>query len=161
MFKKIIVAVDTSETSKEVFAQAIELAKLTQGKLMLLHVLSPEEENSPLPIPPNMTELYPAAGNELTLETWHEQWKIFERQSLEMLQNYGKEAKQQGIEVEYRQISGNPGKQICKFAQQWQADIILIGHRGLTGLTEMLLGSVSNYVIHRAPCSVLTVQNKK
>ncbi|MGQ9872468.1 universal stress protein [Leptodesmis sp.] len=38
------------------------------------------------------------------------------------------------------------------------ADLILIGNRGHTGLKELFLGSASNYVLHHAPCSVLTVK---
>ncbi len=38
------------------------------------------------------------------------------------------------------------------------ADLIVLGRRGRTGLAEALLGSVSNYVLHHAPCSVLVVQ---
>jgi phage terminase large subunit GpA-like protein len=37
----------------------------------------------------------------------------------------------------------------------------MVGHRGRTGLSEFLLGSVSNYVMHHAPCSVLVVNNPK
>ncbi|MEO0350033.1 MAG: universal stress protein, partial [Cyanobacteria bacterium P01_A01_bin.15] len=41
---------------------------------------------------------------------------------------------------------------------QWNADLIMMGRRGRSGFSELLLGSVSNYVMHHAPCSVLTVQ---
>ena len=47
MFKKIIVALDRSLIGQHVFEEALGLAKLTQASLMLLHVLSPEEEGSP------------------------------------------------------------------------------------------------------------------
>ena len=43
-------------------------------------------------------------------------------------------------------------------SQNWEADLIVIGRRGHQGLSEILLGSVSNYVVHHAPCSVLVVQ---
>jgi nucleotide-binding universal stress UspA family protein len=43
-------------------------------------------------------------------------------------------------------------------ARTWNADLIVIGRRGLRGLAEMFLGSVSNHVIHHAHCSVLVVQ---
>lgn len=50
---------------------------------------------------------------------------------------------------------------ICELARNWNADLIILGRRGRTGLSELLLGSVSNYVLHHAPCSVLTVQQPK
>lgn len=159
MFNKILVTVDTSEISKIVFAEALSLATKSNGTMMLLHVLSAEEENSPLPIPPDITEIYPAAGNELTLEAWREQWESFQREGLEMLSNYALEATQQGVQAEYQQIMGSPGHTICKIASDYQADLIAIGHRGRSGLSELLLGSVSNYVLHHAHCNVLVVQH--
>jgi nucleotide-binding universal stress UspA family protein len=43
-------------------------------------------------------------------------------------------------------------------AQIWHADLIVMGRRGVSGMHELFLGSVSNYVTHHAPCSVLVVQ---
>jgi nucleotide-binding universal stress UspA family protein len=158
MYQKILVAVDTSEMSKTVFTQALFLAQMSQANLMILHVLSAEEENSPLPIPPDLSEIYPAAGNDLTLEIWREQWDNFEKEGLNLLGSYTEKAKDAGVSAEANQISGSPGRRICKFAKTWKADLIVVGHRGRTGLSEIILGSVSNYVLHHAPCSVLIVQ---
>jgi nucleotide-binding universal stress UspA family protein len=158
MYQKILVAVDTSEMSKNVFTQALSLAQMNRANLMILHVLSAEEENSPLPIPPDLSEIYPAAGNDLTLETWRKQWDNFEKQGLNLLTNYTEKAENVGVNTEANQISGSPGRRICNFAKTWQADLIVVGHRGRSGLSEIILGSVSNYVLHHAPCSVLIVQ---
>ena len=160
MYKKILVAMDMSEMSKEVFAQALAVAQQGNTSLLLLHVLSPEEDNSPLPIPPDLTDLYPAVGNDLTLEAWREQWEQFEKQGLEMLRSHAEEAASVGVNAEVTQISGPPGKSICKLAQDQQADLIVIGRRGRSGFREIFLGSVSNYVLHHAPGSVLIVQSK-
>jgi nucleotide-binding universal stress UspA family protein len=75
-----------------------------------------------------------------------------------MLRSLEREAASMGISVEFQQISGSPSRVICQVAREWQANLIVIGHRGRSGLSEMLLGSVSNYVMHHAPCSVLMVQ---
>lgn len=79
-----------------------------------MHVLSAEEDNSPLPIPPNLTELYPAVGNDLTLETWRQQWEEFERQGLEVLRSHQQEAANAGVSAEFQQISGSPSRIIVK-----------------------------------------------
>ena len=49
--------------------------------------------------------------------------------------------------------------EICKLAQEWNADLIVMGRRGHSILSELVLGSVSSYVIHRAHCSVHIVQD--
>ncbi len=158
MYQKILVAMDVSDTGKTVFAHAISLAQLERSQLLLLHVLSAEENNSPLSIPDDLAEIYPAAGNDLTLDTWRQQWQDFEQNGLEMLNKRKQEAIERGITAESQQIDGSPGKTICQVAREWHADLVVVGHRGLSGLPEMLLGSVSNYVLHHAHCSVLLVQ---
>jgi hypothetical protein len=60
-----------------------------------------------------------------------------------------------------RRISADcrhPGPTICKLAHDWPADLIVLGNRGRSGMAELLLGSVSNYVLHHAACSVLVVK---
>jgi nucleotide-binding universal stress UspA family protein len=47
---------------------------------------------------------------------------------------------------------------ICQVAKDWGAELIMVGRRGNSGLSELILGSVSNYVVHHAHCSVLIVQ---
>jgi nucleotide-binding universal stress UspA family protein len=158
LFEKILVAIDMSEMAKPVFAQALSLAQKHRANLMLLHVLSSEEDGSPFPIPPNLTDLYPAVGNDLTLESWRQQWEEFEQEGLEVLRSRAEEATSLGVNVEFKQIPGSPARTICKVAREWHADLIVIGHRGRSGLGEMILGSVSNYVLHHSSCSILMVQ---
>ncbi len=158
MYQKILVALDISSMAKDIFAQALFLAKQNQSQLKLLHIISSEEDNSPLPVPPDLITFYPVVGNELTMETWQEQWEIYIASGLDLLQQYTQEAMEAGVKADYTQLQGSPGRIICKFAKEEQVDLIVIGRRGRTGLSEILLGSVSNYVLHHAPCCVLVVQ---
>jgi nucleotide-binding universal stress UspA family protein len=158
MFNKFLVAMDMSEMAEVVYSTALSLAIKHHASLILLHVLSSEEDYSPLPIPPNLIDLYPVTGNDLTLETWRKQWEEFEHEGLAMLKKRAVEASKAGISVEYQQIYGSSARTICKVAKEAEIDLIIIGRRGRSGLSELLLGSVSNYVLHHAPCSVLTVQ---
>lgn len=156
MFHKILVAIDTSEIGKQVFDTAMTLAKATGASLMLLHVLSSEEEGSPyLPI---IFSGMGYAGGDKIIETYREEWEAFAKQGLKLLESRQQEATLAGITTEVTQRSGSPGKTICEFAQTWQADTIVIGRRGHSGMSELLLGSVSNYVLHHATCLVLIVQ---
>lgn len=159
MFKKILVALDSSSTSKLVFAKALSLAQQNQADLMLLHVLSAEEEDSPMPLPPKVGDPYWTTVSEVTLESWLKQWETYESECLEKLQKFTAQAHRLGINTEFRQLPGSPGRTICHLAWSWQADLIIVGNRGRLGIGELLLGSVSNYVLHHASCSVLTVKD--
>lgn len=58
-------------------------------------------------------------------------------------------------EFEVRLLAGNPGLIICQEAKGF--DMVVIGSRGRSPLSELLLGSVGSYVVHHAPCAVLVV----
>ncbi|PSN11493.1 universal stress protein [filamentous cyanobacterium CCT1] len=158
MYRKILVALDNSPTSDALFAQALELAQATGSALMLVHSLSSQEDTSPLPMSATLDSIYWAPGTEIDLEAWRQEWVRYETASLERLRHYAAIANTAGVTAEFRQLVGNPATAICKAAQEWQADLILIGNRGRSGLSELVLGSVSNHVMHRAPCSVLVMK---
>ncbi len=153
MFKKILVALDRSEVGQQVFDEALGLAKLTQASLMLLHVLSPEEEGSPyVPMLSNM-DYYPGLSSQ-SFELYQKQWDTFKNLGIQMLQSFSAQANTAGVTTEFTQNVGNPGRIVCDLAHSYGADLIVMGRRGRSGLMELFLGSVSNYVLHHTPCSV-------
>lgn len=157
MFKKILVAVSPSNADSSLIQVAIQLAQVSSGGLMLLHVLSPTDKGYPTPVYPGPDSVYPGL-HEKAIQVYAQQWEIYERQGLDFLQNLVEEVSAAGVSVEFTQDPGDPGHKICALADTWGADLIILGRRGLTGLKEIFLGSVSNYVLHHAPCSVLTIQ---
>lgn len=156
MFSKIIVAVDRSDTSQHAFNKAIAFAKAVQGTIMLIHVLSPMDENYPKPIFP-IDSVYTRLKAE-AIKSHFQQWEELEQEGLTFLRNLTAQATAAGIPTEFTQSLGHPGQAICVLARTWEADLIIMGRRGRAGLSELFLGSMSNYVLHHAPCSVLTVQ---
>jgi nucleotide-binding universal stress UspA family protein len=64
---------------------------------------------------------------------------------------------ERGVEAETILAQGEPGDAIVKIAHERDADLIVVGHRGMNALERILLGSVSSKVVHRAPCDVLVV----
>lgn len=158
MFQKILVAIDRSSMSDQVFEEALSLAKATDAALMLLHVLAPLEEGYPMPIYPGPDSIYP--GNDEAIRLYAQQWQDFEKTGLETLRKLNGRALEAGIMAEFTQSAGDPGRVICQLANSWGADLIVLGRRGHSGLSELILGSVSNYVLHHAPCSVLALQGK-
>jgi nucleotide-binding universal stress UspA family protein len=86
------------------------------------------------------------------------QWESLKQEGRELLTLLTNKAIAQGVNAEHTQEFGDAGRMICEVARNWQADLIILGRRGLSGIKEFFLGSVSNYVLHHAHCSVLTVQ---
>jgi len=154
MYEKILVAIDTSAIGDRVFNTALQLAKIDNSNLMLVHILSEEVQESPVSLWPMSIGYDPQIMKE-----YHQLWEKFEQECLQMLQSKATLAKDVGFQAEFTQVRGNPGREICKIAQEWSADLIVMGRRGHSVLSELVLGSVSNYVIHRAHCSVHVVQD--
>ena len=155
MIDKILVAIDRSQKHKFVFDSAVSLAKTTGASLMLLHILFEEEANYPV-LPPYA--YYPMLDKN-NYDLYQEKLAEYKQLGINLLKDLTEQATEAGVKTEYTQLTGNPGREICELANTWSADLILVGSRGLTGLKEMFLGSVSNYVTHHAPCSVLIVRS--
>jgi nucleotide-binding universal stress UspA family protein len=159
MFHKILAAVDNSPISEKVFNEAVSLAKTTNANLMLIHVLSVFDE-SYLSSAGAYSNIYYPTLNANNIEYHMRVWEGLKEAGLKYLQMLRHEANELGVPTEIIQNLGDPGRIICDAASDCNVDLIIMGHRGLSGLNEFFLGSVSNYVLHHAPCSVLTVQGK-
>lgn len=70
-------------------------------------------------------------------------------------------AKDAGVPVDTRVELGVPADVICELAERLSVDLIVIGARGLSPGTRWLMGSVSDRVVHHAPCPVLVVRERK
>lgn len=139
MLKTIVVALDDSELSERVIQTLQELHLQPATKIILSHVISPPESNLEIVAdrPHTDAELLP--------------YRHIEKQ----LQFY--QASLPG-ESELEIVTGNPAEEIIRLANIYQADLIVIGSRGLTGVKRILQGSVSSQVVEDAPCSVLVVK---
>jgi nucleotide-binding universal stress UspA family protein len=154
MFHKILVGLDRSDQGEQVFAEAVALAKATGASLMLLHVLSQGESECPQMPSLSTLEYYPGLQGSM-MDTYKEEWHRYEAAGMEWLRSHTTCATDAGVPTEMTQMADSPGRAICALARTWDADLILVGRRGLVGLQEFFLGSTSNYVMHHAPCSVL------
>lgn len=155
MFRTILVALDHSEIALAVFDQALDLAATTEARLILLHVLSTDDQDAPN-TPTTFPSMYYYPGLSTTsVEVYQQEWKHYKQTAIDTLKAQAQEAALAGIPVETAQCQGDPGEKICEVAKTCGADLILLGSRGRAGISEWLLGSVSNYVMHHAPCSVL------
>lgn len=156
MFHKILVAIDHSDSHKAVFAATLNIAKKTNAHLMLLHVLSIDEPTDlALTV---FSSYYPTVSEDLIKRFQAEQQEL-ENRGLAILRSLADEAITAGVATELTQNTGSPSQLICTLAKDWEADLIVVGRREQSGWRELCLGSVSNYVLHHAPCSVLVIQN--
>jgi nucleotide-binding universal stress UspA family protein len=156
-FHKILVALDRSVQSPSVLEAAIAQARQFQSSLCLVHTVRRESDVQTGP--------FLGIGTIADIDTYGAMKRI-QQEHLQKeldharawLQDCQNQAERQGLQVESDCRVGEPSQEICHAAQDWGADLVVIGRRGHQGLSEIVLGSVSNYVVHHAPCSVLVVQ---
>lgn len=160
-FKKIFAALDDSELGHRVFTHALELGLSDRAQVMLFNCVTVStmgETAVPIPVDLGMNV-------ELMDQAYQAQRLRLERdvkQASGLLKNYCDAAAKKGLQVEFDcKMKGDPGHCICESAENWGADLIVLGRRGRTGFAEAFLGSVSNYVVHHASCSVLVIQEGK
>ena len=145
-FRTILVAHDFSKHAREALEHARELAKVTGADLHLLHALV-----EPIVVfPPAVPGAAAAAvqGAELMLES-----RRAAEASLAAIE------RGLGTECQSHLAVGSPVAAICEMAGELGADLIVMGTHGRTGLVHMLLGSVAERTLRRAPCPVLTVRS--
>ncbi len=145
MFTRIVVGTDGSETAAEAVRQAVDLAKLADASLSIVSAYDPvpkrrlEGEQQDLP-PDVQHEIGPREDVNLVLDA------------------AAAAAKREGVEVQTHPVEGNPADAILNVAEETDADLIVVGNKGMTGARRFLLGSVPNNVSHHAPCSVIIVR---
>lgn len=139
LFACILVAVDGSEASDNAFATALELAALTGGALTALAV------EGPLPA-------YAATIGEVE-EVKREKDAFFER----LLADTQKRAEVAGVRLEVDLRPGHAAELIVRVADEIQADLIVLGHKGHF-LRDHLLGSTADRVAEHASCPVMIVK---
>jgi nucleotide-binding universal stress UspA family protein len=140
---KILVPTDFSAHSKEAQAWAAELARRYEASLTLVHVYQPISYALPegyvLPSANLLAELEVSLGHALD-----DSKAALEASS--------------GLRVDTALMQGVPFAEIIRFAREGSYDLIVLSTHGRSGLRHVLLGSVAEKVVRKAPCPVLTVR---
>jgi nucleotide-binding universal stress UspA family protein len=145
MFRSIVVGTDGSDTAAQAVRQAVDLAGAVGAKLELVSAYSPVSEQ-------RLSEERRQAPEDL-------QWAISPREDVDAtLEAAAVIARDAGVEVEVYPRQGDPADAILDVAEEREADLIIVGNKGMTGAKRFLLGSVPNKVSHHAPCSVLIIR---
>jgi nucleotide-binding universal stress UspA family protein len=130
MFKKILVALDHSRADKPLLSRVLELARLTEAEILLLHVstgwAAHWQENLNLTDSPEM------------------------REDREYLEGVGAELCRQGVRVTLRHASGEPAAAILKTAREGQCDLIAMATHGHRGVADIIYGSTIEKVRHES-----------
>lgn len=159
MLQKILIATGDSPESAEVFKSGLILAEKYDAQISILHVLNLFQNGFEAVSNPFMGGTYPMM-NELVIQQYQQELKDREQQGMERLESYAREAKAINIQAEIFQNLGDAGRMICETAKNYSADVIVMGRNQKSMLSEIFLGSTSNYVLHHAPCSILVIQQK-
>jgi nucleotide-binding universal stress UspA family protein len=154
MFTKILLALGNSAESQAIMTAGLTLAETIGAEVLLLHVINPL---TPTGFSPLVGGIFPMV-NEIALDKYAKEWREYEQKGIEQLQLYAAQAQERGVQAVVSQNFGNSGSMICEVAKNWSADVIVMGRNQKSMLSEILLGSTSNYVLHHAPCSVMVIQ---
>jgi nucleotide-binding universal stress UspA family protein len=145
MFGSIVVGTDGSDTAKEAVRQAIELARSVGAELLLVSAYQPVSRVS--------------LNREATPAPTDVQWMVSAREDVgSLLAQAASEAEAAGVAAQTFERQGDPADAILDVAEERDADLIVVGNKGMTGAKRFLLGSVPNRVSHHAPCSVLIIR---
>lgn len=142
MFKKIAVALDGSKCAEEVLDVALELAKNESAELAICSIVDPLVITGTTPPGPAVDRLL--ATRELELRR--------------LVDAAVQKARHAGITADGETRYGVPLEEILRFTKRRGADAIVMGTHGRSGLKRLILGSVAESILHRAPCPVIVVR---
>jgi nucleotide-binding universal stress UspA family protein len=145
LFGSMVVGTDGSETAGEAVRQATELARQIGAKVHLVSAYEPVSEG-------RLREERQQVPGDL-------QWMVNPREDVtQTLDTAAEGLRAAGVDVETHAREGDPADAILDVAEEQQADLIVVGNKGMTGAKRFLLGSVPNKVSHHAPCSVMIIR---
>ncbi len=146
MFSSIVVGTDGSETAREAVSQAVELAVRLGASV---HLVSAYEPVSGL-------RLRDEPAGDVGADA---EWAVHQQGEVEAtLEQAAAVARRAGVNVAVYARQGDAADAILDVAEERDADLVIIGNKGLTGAKRFLLGSVPNKVSHYAPCSVMIIR---
>src|SRR5258708_38548653 len=142
MYRKILVALDTTAADQELLPHIVQLAALAKSELLLLHVADGW-------VARNFDQLNLAESEEMR-EDWH-----YLEETAARLRG------ETGLKLETRLALGNPPTQILHVAEQEQCDLIALASHGHRLVGDILHGSTIEAVRHKARIPILFVPPRK
>lgn len=145
MYRRILIAVDGSETSNKALSAALEMASYSGGRsvLRLIHVLDQTAYlvgSDPLG---SLVNAMREAGQKILAE------------GLSIVQSAGVQAETELVD----RLGAHLAETVAADARQWDASLVVVGTHGRRGVGRMLLGSGAEQIIRLAPCPVLVIRS--
>ena len=137
--KRLVIATDGSKASRTAVEDGIELARELDARVLFVYVKA---------FPPGLLG-EPFYQRKLSHEA---------AEARDAVEAAMREAAEQDVEADWEILQGEPAKEIIGFARDRDADLIVIGSRGLGALADTFLGSVSRAVVHGADRPVLVAR---
>jgi nucleotide-binding universal stress UspA family protein len=140
--KKILIATDGSEYTKEAVSTGLHLAKILGAEVTALYVIDQTSFVS-FPIDSSIVSVY----------------SLLENEGRRAVEEVKKEGEENGVKVTAVVVEGSPTRKIVEMAADF--DLVVIGTLGRSALSKLFMGSVAERVTRYAPCPVLVVRAKK
>jgi|SRR5579872_105939 len=145
---KVLLAIDYSTFSQEAVRSVITQMKTNGAQVRILHVLTPA------PALPS-TRITPAV-----VPYFQEEEADRRKQAARLVLGAAQRLRNAGFKTKGILDTGDPRERIIIHADQWPADLIIVGSHGWKGLGRFLMGSVSDSVTRHARCSVQVVRRR-
>ena len=142
--KRVLIPVDFGENSAQVLHYGLDLAKKFDAEVHLLHII---EDRAAIAAGPD--GFYRLPGETVVEMVEETQKKLEEVEFPEGFQEMGRTC---------HVSEGAPFVEIIQYAKKHDIDLIVMGTHGKTGIVHMLMGSVAERVVRKAPCPVLTIR---
>ncbi len=141
-YRTIVVGTDGSSSAAEAVEHSAELAAADEARLVVVTAFEPTDHDE--------------ADESIPSDV---RWMLTDRNTAE---GHAREARSlahdRGVsDVVVQALDGDPAEKLIETADDFGADLIVVGSVGLTGASRFILGSVASAVLHHAPCDVLVV----
>ncbi len=147
-YSKILIAVDGSEVSRNVFKRGIKIAELFDSQVCVIAVV---DTTTTYNFSAGMEESPMITGTEMEL------LKNQEKMLKEFINTLINERRDISMEIRY----GIPHKEISSYAKEWEASLLVVGSYGRGGwISDLIFGSTAEKLLKMAKCDVLVVKSK-
>jgi nucleotide-binding universal stress UspA family protein len=148
---KVLVPLDGSEHADKALDCALDLAETYSAEIILLSVIHVS------PIAPIAPPLGIPTSSLINIRNYEKEIEDNLKRVLSEAVEKTKKTKPY-LKVTTKLVEGRPADKIVETAKEEKVDIIVMGHRGVSGIKKLFLGSVSKQVVDEAPCPVLIIK---